>query len=99
MKTKIKNADVRLKGILQVQLDKRLTSLISGDSYTLAGILGEEFWENEDEPHKAMGRAFSSLVEAGEVPFQACGWTKARSNEYIYTPEGATVNDPEEETL
>lgn len=78
--------DEALKAVLKKQVAKRLDYLTAGDRFPLASILGETFWEEEDVPHTTLGKAFSSLVECGELPFQASGWTSNRNNEYIYTP-------------
>lgn len=70
------------------QLNKRLSYLTAGEVYTLAAILGETFWEDDDEDsHHALGRIFSALVSDGRLPFEANGWTTNRHNEYRYTPE------------
>jgi hypothetical protein len=83
----IKDTDTDQQRKLIEQVDKRLPYLTAGESYTLAAILGEIFWEeNDEESHKAQGRCFSALVNEGRVPFEADGWTKYRHNEYRYTP-------------
>ena len=83
----IEATDTEQQRKLITQVDKRLQYLTAGESYTLAAILGETFWEeNDDESHKAQGRCFSALVNEGRVPFDANGWTKYRHNEYRYAP-------------
>ena len=69
------------------QIAKRLSYLTAGEVYTLAAILGEQFWEEDDEDsHNALGRVFSSLVGGGRLPFESNGWSSNRHNEYRYTP-------------
>jgi hypothetical protein len=69
------------------QVAKRLPYLTAGEVYTLAAILGEQFWEEDDEDsHNALGRVFSGLVGAGRLPFESNGWSSNRHNEYRYTP-------------
>jgi hypothetical protein len=83
----IKDTDTDLQRKLLEQVKKRLEYLSTGETYTLAAILGETFWEkNDEESHKAQGRIFSGLVNEGRVPFEADGWTKYRHNEYRYAP-------------
>ena len=87
MNMTIKDTDTDLQRKLINQVDKRLPYLTAGEKYTLAAILGEKFWEEEDEEsHKPQGRCFSGLVNDGRVPFQADGWSIYRHNEYRYTP-------------
>ena len=87
MSIAIETTDTNLQRKLIEQVDKRVEYLTAGESYTLAAILGEIFWEeNDDESHKAQGRCFSALVNEGRVPFDANGWTKYRHNEYRYNP-------------
>ena len=69
------------------QVAKRLPYLAAGEVYTLAAILGEQFWEEDDEDsHNALGRVFSGLVGTGKLPFASNGWSSNRHNEYRYTP-------------
>lgn len=83
----INDTDTDQQRKLLEQVDKRLQYLTAGESYTLAAILGETFWEeNDDESHKAQGRSFSGLVNEGRAPFDSNGWTKYRHNEYRYAP-------------
>lgn len=83
----IKDTDTELQRKLITQTVKRVPYLTAGETYTLAAILGETFWEeNDEESHKAQGRIFSGLVNEGRLPFTADGWTKYRHNEYRYTP-------------
>ncbi len=64
----------------------RLPYLTSGNIYTVAAILGEEFWEEDDESHRSIGQCFSHLVNNGRLPFEHIGLTQVRHNEYRYTP-------------
>ena len=83
----IETTDTELQRKLIMQTDKRLPYLTAGQNYTLAAILGETFWEeNDEESHRAQGRCFASLVSDRRLPFTADGWTKNRHNEYRYTP-------------
>lgn len=83
----IKGTDTDLQRKLINEVAKRLEYLTAGETYTLAAIMGETFWEEEDEEsHKAQGRCFSGLVSERRVPFQADGWSNYRHNEYRYTP-------------
>jgi hypothetical protein len=69
------------------QVRRRLPYLTAGEVYTLAAILGEQFWEEDDEDsHNALGRVFSGLVGASKLPFTSNGWSSNRHNEYRYTP-------------
>jgi hypothetical protein len=69
------------------QTIKRLPYLTAGEVYTVAAILGEEFWEEDDEDsHNGLGRVFSGLVNGGRLPFESNGLTSNRHNEYRYTP-------------
>lgn len=79
--------DSTIQRKLLTQVEKRLPYLTAGKVYTLAAILGESFWEHDDEDsHHALGRAFSALVTKKRVPFKAKGWTSNRHNEYKYKP-------------
>jgi hypothetical protein len=69
------------------QTIKRLPYLTSGSIYTVAAILGEDFWEEDDDSHKSIGQSFSHLVRKGRLPFEQTGLTGVRHNEYSYTPE------------
>ena len=70
------------------QVAKRLPYLTAGEVYTLAAILGEQFWEEDDEDsHNALGRVFSGLVGADRLPFESNGWSSNRHNEYRFTPK------------
>jgi hypothetical protein len=83
----ITDTDSDLQRKLVTQVAKRMPYLTSGEVYTLAAILGETFWEEEDQYcHKALGRAFSGLVEEGRLPFEGNGLTRIRHNEYKYAP-------------
>ncbi|MCP5205231.1 MAG: hypothetical protein H6992_13835 [Pseudomonadales bacterium] len=87
MNTIIDPHSTNLKSRLINQVVKRLPFLTAGEVYTLAAILGEQFWEEDDEDsHNALGRVFSGLVNAGELPFESNGWTSNRHNEYRYKP-------------
>jgi hypothetical protein len=80
-------SDTALQRKLINQVAKRLPYLTAGEIYTLAAILGEQFWEEDDEDsHNALGRVFSGLVGAGRLPFESNGWGSNRHNEYRYTP-------------
>jgi hypothetical protein len=82
-----KNPDNSTRNKLITQVKKRLPYLTAGEIYTLAAILGEQFWEeDDDESHNALGRVFSGLVTAGKLPFVSSGWSSNRHNEYRYTP-------------
>jgi hypothetical protein len=83
----IDDADNVLQRKLLEQTIKRLPYLTSGSIYTIAAILGEEFWEEDDESHKSLGQSFSHLVRKGRLPFEHTGLTGVRHNEYRYTPE------------
>ena len=81
----IKDSPIQRKVINQVT--KRLEYLTAGGIYTLAAILGEEFWEeDDDDSHNALGRAFAGLVVNNRLLFEPNGWTSNRHNEYRYTP-------------
>jgi hypothetical protein len=68
------------------QVRRRLPYLTTGEVYTLAAILGEQFWEEDDEDsHNALGRVFSGLVTTGKMPFTSNGLSSNRHNEYQYT--------------
>ena len=69
------------------QVIRRLPYLTSGSVYTAAAILGEEFWEEDNDSHKSIGQSFSHLVSKGRLPFEIIGLTPVRHNEYQYTPE------------
>ena len=82
----VKDTDTDLQRKLITQVAKRLPYLTAEERYTLAAILGEKFWEEEDEEsHKAQGRCFSGLVNDGRVPFAADEWTNNRHNAYRYS--------------
>ena len=86
MNIHIDDADNALQQKLIEQTIKRLPYLTSGNIYTVAAILGEEFWEKDDESHKSLGLSFSHLVNKGRLPFEQTGLTPVRHNEYCYTP-------------
>ena len=99
MTIKYESTDTEMQRKLLLQVEKRLPYLTVGDTYTLAAILGESFWEgenddddsgdnrNDDEDcHRTWGRCFSALVAEGRVPFLMKGFTKYRHNEYVYAP-------------
>ncbi len=69
------------------QVEKRLPFLTSGNVYTVAAILGEQFWDEDDESHRSIGQCFSHLVGKNQLPFEQTGWNSVRHNEYRYTPE------------
>jgi hypothetical protein len=74
--------DTRRKLIEQVT--KRLSFLTAGEVYTLAAILGEDFWEDDGESHKSLGLCFSRLVNNELLPFASIGLTPDRHNKYRY---------------
>jgi hypothetical protein len=87
MDTTIETNSSAMQRKLINQVAKRLPYLTAGEIYTLAAILGEQFWEEDDEDsHNALGRVFSGLVGAGRLPFESNGWSSNRHNEYRYTP-------------
>jgi hypothetical protein len=87
MTTTTESTDSTTKRKLIEQVTKRLPFLTAGEVYTLAAILGEQFWEEDDEDsHHALGRVFSGLVGTDRLPFASNGWTSNRHNEYRYTP-------------
>ncbi len=67
------------------QVIRRLPYLTSGSVYTAAAILGEEFWEEDNDSHKSIGQSFSYLASKGRLPFEIIGLTPVRHNEYRYT--------------
>ncbi len=69
------------------QVIRRLPYLTSGSVYTVAAILGEKFWEDDDDSHRSIGQSFSYLATKGRLPFEIIGLTPVRHNEYRYTPE------------
>jgi len=69
------------------QVINRLPYLTSGSVYTAAAILGEKFWEEDNDSHRSIGKSFSHLVSKGRLPFEVIGLTPVRHNEYRYTPE------------
>jgi len=82
-----KDSDTAMQRKLIVQVTKRLPYLTAGEIYTVAAILGEKFWEEDDEDsHNGLGRVFSGLVSEGRLPFDSNGWTSNRHNEYRFTP-------------
>jgi hypothetical protein len=87
MDTTIETNSSAMQRKLIEQVTKRLPFLTAGEVYTLAAILGEQFWEEDDEDsHHALGRVFSGLVGTDRLPFASNGWTSNRHNEYRYTP-------------
>jgi hypothetical protein len=85
--TTTEQTDSAIQRKLINQVDKRLPFLAAGEVYTLAAILGEQFWDEDDEDsHNALGRVFSGLVGAAKLPFTSNGWSSNRHNEYRYTP-------------
>ncbi len=79
--------DTPLQQKIIEQVKRRLPFLTSGNVYTVAAILGEEFWEDEDENmHKAFGLCFSYMVANQRLPFIQVGWNSVRHNEYHYQP-------------
>ena len=68
------------------QVNSQLENLDPGREYDLRHILGNEYWDDEEESHKALGRAFSFLVGDRPTPFTNKGLTKARHNKYLFEP-------------
>ncbi len=88
MTTTTKPTDTTIQRKLIEHVTKRLPFLTAGEVYTLAAILGEKIWDEDDEDsHNALGRSFSELVSDDRLPFRSNGWTSNRHNEYRYTPE------------
>ncbi len=87
MKIKISNSDSALQRKIIKQTSKRLQYLTSGTVYTVAAILGEKFWEDDNEAHRSVGICFSSLVSTKRLPFIQIGWNDVRHNEYLFTPK------------
>ena len=79
--------DTPLQRKIIEQVIKRLPYLTSGNVYTVAAILGETFWEEDNDSHRSIGKSFSHLVSKGRLPFEVIGLTPVRHNEYRYTPE------------
>ena len=88
MTTTTEPTDTTIQHKLIEHVTKRLPYLTAGEVYTLAAILGEKFWEEDDEDsHNALGRVFSGLVGADRLPFESNGWSSNRHNEYRFTPK------------
>ena len=87
MKIKKSKNDSALQQKIIKQTSKRLQYLTSGTVYTVAAILGEKFWEDDDEAHRSVGISFSHLVSTERLPFTQVGWNDVRHNEYQYTPK------------
>ena len=87
MTIKSKPTDKALTRRLIDQINLRLAELEQGKVYTLAGIVGNEYWQDEDvdDSHNALGRAFSNLVGEDRAPFADAGLTGDRHNQYQYT--------------
>jgi hypothetical protein len=87
MSIEIKPTDKALTRRLINQINRRLPELKSGKEYALEGIVGQEYWQDEDEDdsHHALGRAFSNLVGEGRAPFVDAGLTGDRHNNYQHT--------------
>ena len=68
------------------QVEKRLPYLTADNVYTVAAILGDKFWDEDDDSHRGIGQSFSHLVNKGRLPFKNNGMTPVRHNEYHYTP-------------
>lgn len=88
MSIEIKTTDKALTRRLIDQINRKLADLEPGKEYALEDIVGQEYWqdENEDDSHHALGRAFSKLVSDGRTPFIDIGLTKDRHNNYQYNP-------------
>jgi hypothetical protein len=78
-------SDTARQRILLNQVRTRISHLSVGQHYSLAKILGEDFWENTVEPHQSLGQCFSDLVANRRVPFVDAGLTSMRHNKYKYT--------------
>ena len=85
MNIAIQDSDNDQQRRLITQVQCRLGDLIPGKLYSLEAILGIEYWEEEDDPHRGMGMRFSALVAQGRLPFVFTGFTKQRHNQYRYT--------------
>ncbi len=81
------STDTRLQQKIITQVEKRLPYLTAGNVYTVAAILGEKFWEDDDDAHRSIGQSFSHLVSNNRLPFIQVGWNAVRHNEYHYTPK------------
>lgn len=77
--------DSALTKIVIAQVNARLADLTPGDEYTLANILGDDFWDKRPTLHRAMGQSFSKLVTNGRTPFTAAELTQKRHNQYYFT--------------
>ena len=85
MKITVIASDNALQRKLIHHLNTRLSELTPNSVYSLEAIIGPDYWEAEPEPHIALGRYFTSMVNKGRVPFSAAGWTSDRHNKYRYT--------------
>ena len=86
MSIAVKTKDKAITRRLIDQIITRLPELKSAHEYELEGILGSDYWQDEDDSHLALGIAFSKLVSQGRVPFECAGWTGNRHNKYRYRP-------------
>ena len=79
--------DTPLQQKIIEQVKRRLPFLTSGNVYTVAAILGEQFWDEDDESHRSIGQCISYMVGKDRLPFTPAGWNSTRHNEYHYTPK------------
>jgi hypothetical protein len=86
MSIAIKPTDKALTRRLIDQINRRLPQLKSGEEYALKGVVGPEYWADEDDLHQALGHCFSKLVGDGRAPFEFLGFTNDRHNNYRFTP-------------
>ncbi len=84
MTIKLLPSDNAVQRKLLLHVTTRLAELASGKLYSLELIVGPAFWENEDDPHKALGIYFSDMVIKRRIPFEYAGWTNQRHNRYRY---------------
>lgn len=82
----VKPTDNALQRTLIEQVIEHLHELTPGETYTVAAILGDEFWDETDDSHKAIGQCFSHLVNSDRLPFEPAGWNSVRHNLYHFKP-------------
>ena len=78
-------SDNALQRKLIHQLNSRISELTPKSVYSLEAIVGADYWQDEPESHRSLGRYFSSMVNKGRAPFTTAGWTLDRHNKYRYT--------------
>ena len=84
MKIKSKPNDSALDLKIIAQVNMRLSALKRGEKYTLAGILGKDYWDSHETAHRATGQRFSKLVREGRTPFIPTDLSKDRHNQYYF---------------